>query len=233
MTTTSTQKWLDEMIIELRLRDVRGTAIGDAAAQVEAHCAETGETPEEAFGDPREYARSLDFPASALQPTHPVDWAKTLAPVAAGLVAVNLEGPTVRAALNHTGVWFTWGWLAALAVMALGVLLTVRIIGALLQNRINLALYFGGLIAATTALGILWRDKAFSAPLWATAALIVVLLAASVIGIHKMQAFDDPLVDPRRPEERVGKGMQIATTWLFVIITVGLAVIDCIALLMR
>lgn len=48
------KQWLDEMIIELRLRNVRGPAIGDAVAAVETHCAESGESATEAFGHPRE-----------------------------------------------------------------------------------------------------------------------------------------------------------------------------------
>lgn len=54
------QKWCDDFVIELRLRDVPGRVIGEHLGEVEAHCAETGGTPSEAFGDPTDYARQMD-----------------------------------------------------------------------------------------------------------------------------------------------------------------------------
>ncbi|WP_324653451.1 hypothetical protein [Georgenia sp. H159] len=54
------QDWCDDFVLELRLRDVPGPVIGDRLAEVEAHCADTGESPAEAFGDPTDYAMQLD-----------------------------------------------------------------------------------------------------------------------------------------------------------------------------
>ncbi|RZU62171.1 hypothetical protein [Zhihengliuella halotolerans] len=56
-------KWAGDMILELRLRGVDGTRIGDALAEVNSHCAESGERPEDTFGDPVTYARSLKLPS--------------------------------------------------------------------------------------------------------------------------------------------------------------------------
>lgn len=53
------QRWCDDLVLELRLLDVPGPVIGDRLAEVEAHCTDTGESPDEAFGDPTEYARQL------------------------------------------------------------------------------------------------------------------------------------------------------------------------------
>lgn len=53
------QEWLDQLVLELRLRNVPGTIIGDAVATVRGHLADTGESPDEAFGDPADYAREL------------------------------------------------------------------------------------------------------------------------------------------------------------------------------
>lgn len=35
--------WTEQLLLELRLRDVQGAAIGAALAEVESHCAESGE----------------------------------------------------------------------------------------------------------------------------------------------------------------------------------------------
>lgn len=92
MTTTqlTDKQWLDEMIIELRLREVKGPAIGDAVAAIETHCAESGESATEVFGDPRSYARALDFPASHVNQKDPAGWVRVLAPTAVGLVGLYL-----------------------------------------------------------------------------------------------------------------------------------------------
>lgn len=59
------KKWVDAFVIELRLQDASGVAIGDELATVYSHCQDTGETPEQAFGAPKEYARSLGYRSHA------------------------------------------------------------------------------------------------------------------------------------------------------------------------
>lgn len=61
MKTTQEQKWLDMLTIELRLRDVSGPGIGDTLATVREFLADSGESAQEAFGSPAEYAASLDL----------------------------------------------------------------------------------------------------------------------------------------------------------------------------
>lgn len=53
------KSWCDDFVMELRLMDVPGDVIGDRLAEVEAHCAESGETPDEAFGEPVAYAKTV------------------------------------------------------------------------------------------------------------------------------------------------------------------------------
>lgn len=58
MAYSSTDKYLDNLITALRLRNVPGKQIGQIVAEVEAHIAASGEDPVEAFGPPRVYART-------------------------------------------------------------------------------------------------------------------------------------------------------------------------------
>ena len=51
--------WRERFVMELRLAGTPGARIGDALATVDAHCAESGESTAEAFGDPVGYARQL------------------------------------------------------------------------------------------------------------------------------------------------------------------------------
>lgn len=49
--------WRDKAILELRTKNVPGHEIGDILSEVEIHVQETGESPDDAFGDPVVYAR--------------------------------------------------------------------------------------------------------------------------------------------------------------------------------
>ena len=60
--------WREDYIIAMRTQDASGEQIGDALATVDAHCAESGESAEEAFGDPTTYATTL-VPEPAAGPT--------------------------------------------------------------------------------------------------------------------------------------------------------------------
>lgn len=56
---TLDRKYRDELILALRLRDISGARVGEVIAEVEAHVAETGEDPVQAFGPPKEYAAKV------------------------------------------------------------------------------------------------------------------------------------------------------------------------------
>lgn len=62
-------EWAEEFVGELRMRGVSGEVVGAALAEMESHCAESGESVEEAFGPADEYAQRLELPASKQQST--------------------------------------------------------------------------------------------------------------------------------------------------------------------
>lgn len=226
------KQWLDEMVIELRLREISGTAIGDAAAAVEAHCAESGERPAEAFGDPREYARALDFAPSQISDTSAQGWAKVLGPIAAGMVAINLVPGIVRALFGHSTVAISWGELAGLAVLALVVGLSIRYLHALLHNKVTGILFFGGAVAAMAMLPILLPGTAWTLPVVVAVALTIACLVASVLGLRwQRHALDDPIIDPRT-RQRTSPLLSILTIWLFPIVAAATGLITAIPLWM-
>ncbi|GAA4890815.1 hypothetical protein GCM10025789_04280 [Tessaracoccus lubricantis] len=51
-----TTSYTDDLALELRLLDVPGDRIGEILAEVDAHLAETGEEPVQAFGPVKDYA---------------------------------------------------------------------------------------------------------------------------------------------------------------------------------
>jgi hypothetical protein len=51
--------WCDTFATQTRLYGTPGPAIGEALAEIDAHCADSGQSPAEAFGDPVDYAAAL------------------------------------------------------------------------------------------------------------------------------------------------------------------------------
>jgi hypothetical protein len=68
---TEIESYRQELLVALRLRDVPGRRIAEALAEVDSHVAESGESPEEAFGPASAYAAEL---AGALDPARPTGW---------------------------------------------------------------------------------------------------------------------------------------------------------------
>lgn len=60
-----TGSYVDQLVLELRARDVPGTRIGQVVAEVETHLAETGDDADDAFGPPGRYAETI---AAELRP---------------------------------------------------------------------------------------------------------------------------------------------------------------------
>ncbi|MEU6080857.1 hypothetical protein [Streptomyces sp. NPDC047108] len=54
-----TKAWADALLLHLVRRDMSGDAARKVVAEALARCAETGETPEQAFGEPRQYAEQI------------------------------------------------------------------------------------------------------------------------------------------------------------------------------
>lgn len=230
--TAQDRKWIEELIIALRLRDVRGDAIGDAVAAVESHCAESGETPHEAFGDPHDYAASLDFPAAQREPVTGKVWLAVLAPVVAGLLGLAAAVAMVRAVRLGQDVEITMGQLASLALLGVIVLAITRILSLLLRSWALGTLVFGGAIVVMTAVAVLWRQPAVSAPPLVMGLVAALLLAFSVVGNRRQAGrLADPVRDPRDGHDRydpngrgsaAGHAFAAASGWVYVLAAVAL-----------
>ena len=233
--TAQDRKWIEELVIALRLRDVRGDAIGDAAAAVESHCAESGETPHEAFGDPHDYAASLDFPDDLLITTTARDWLGLLGPVVAGLMGLTAATATVRAVRLGQEVEISVGQLASFAFLAVFVLLTARVLAALLRHVVAESLFLGAGLVGATALSVVLQQTAFSADPLVMGLVAALLLACSVVGNRRLAGRPtDPVRDPRDGRDRydrsdtaggglaAGRALAAASGWVYVLAAVAL-----------
>ncbi len=107
--------WADAFLLQLRLADVPGRHIGDALAEVASHCAESGESAAEAFGDPVEYARSLDLPAG---PDSTDGMPGSVVPWVVQALALLLLADAVPALAAGEAVEVTTGHLVAVVLLA-------------------------------------------------------------------------------------------------------------------
>lgn len=229
-TGKDTRRWIDDMVVELRLRDVKGTAIGDAVASVESHCADSGETPGEAFGDPRTYAASLTFPEEDRAGDTIREWATVMAPVVVGLAGFSLATGAVTAMLDGDAVPVTWGGIAAAVFLVVAAALLVRYLRVLLDHGIGGALALVGTFAIAAMLPVLWRDPLFDVPAAVAGVGGLALLATSVVLGRRARRLDDPVVDPVGHRDRYASRRPVWSAlltgeWMFVTATIVLSLV--------
>lgn len=197
MRTHTDDAWIEELIVELRLRRVSGPDIGDAVASVRELLADSGQSAEEAFGPARAYAASLPLPREA------TDGASTYALPLLGLIAFLAFTHAGTAWFAHESVRFS---LPQLALLALPVLLSLTLplyLSALIRHR-WIALPLVVLAGAGGALSTLFAPASdaeawiASPPLpWlvgAGAAMIVLAVAGTARSLRRRAT--DEIVEP-------------------------------------
>lgn len=144
--TKKDQQWLHNFTLELAHRGVSGTNIGDAKASVESHLADSGESAEDAFGDPVVYAQALEFGA-----TTGSGIPRVLLPALLGILGLMYYLPAIGPAVQGQPVSFTGTEFALFVVLGLSMLLVVKNIFRLVKQWwILLAIW-----AAVVGLGVL------------------------------------------------------------------------------
>lgn len=183
--------WVDDFVVEQRLLGVPGTRIGDALATVEAHLAETGESATDAFGPPKEYARTLaeseDSGSSGLGTV-------TIIAVVLGVAGLVLLPRSFEAWLEGGLVTVTIGDLVVLVVLAglVAVLLAVpdTVMRFLIEHKMS-SLLFGPILVVGFVVAMLaWRD-----PVAGLATTPVMLLAVLGLVVSTVLYWREP-VDP-------------------------------------
>ncbi|WP_432534468.1 hypothetical protein [Kineococcus arenarius] len=222
------ERWCEDLVVALRLRDVPGGRIGAVLAEVRAHLADSGEDPAEAFGGPGEYAAALTAAPAPTRRERALGFARSFALI--------------------TGVWWAVGGAGALlgggaarvTAPSLLVCAVVALAGPRLVERLATARGAAGLAqaagagAATSVLAIAaalvdHRTDALSTPVPALALLFPGLVLASWGALSGGSLRPDPVVDPlagpaavRR--ERRGSAAQLAVAWGAVVLLALVAV---------
>lgn len=217
--TSLPASWSVPFVLTLRSGNVTGAAIGAALREVESHCAESGQAPIDAFGDPEAYADSLRLPVA-----HSGDgMVSTLAPSVVGLVGLLLSAPTVAAWRLGTAVQVSTG-LAASAVIAVIVVALAARPQVFRKRALFAGVAAGGFLAVFLA-PVVWTGIAFRAPaLLCGAVAVAALLVSALWQRHTLDP--DVITDPLAPHSPgPGRWFTVLTTWLFPLLALASAIL--------
>lgn len=223
---TADKKWFDDLVLELRLRQVHGSAIGDAVASARELLNDTGQRAEDAFGPARDYAAALDLPAA---PRY--GWVRTsLWPLLLSLLAFLLFNQAAMSWVRSEPMLLSAGQLGALLVPAVLVALLPLYLNVIVRHLwASFMLVFIGASSGIFS-AVLAPESAADAWLildalpWVIATAVVMIAVAILQTIRSRRSgVDDEIVDPTTPTPTDGRGTKalvLVTDWLFPLLAV-------------
>lgn len=207
------KSYVDQLVLELRNRDLPGARIGEVVAEVEAYVADSGDDPAEQFGPVADYARQVSG-AVAVPPRSRLSWWTWAQCAGTGAGGILLMDGVLGLMQGRTAT-LTPGKMAAVAVLPVAAVVGVRVLGRAsrpAESRVARAVRewvapFGYLMAVFGLLGLLtWllREPVLAqlSAGWAALAggALMVLLLAVPVGLNR----GDPVIDPRTGRDRYG-----------------------------
>ena len=194
------RRWAEDFVVEQRLLGVPGGRIGDALVTVESHVRESGERAQEAFGDPREYAKAL---TGAEEP--PMLGSTTVVSLVLGLVGMLIALQALPPWLSGTAVEITGGVLVVAGIIA--VLMTALLVAPAAAMRIVVERRWIGVILPFALIGgFVAVLLALPEPLFELSAVptglvgLLLVVVSSVLGWFDYD--DDPVTAPGAPPRR-------------------------------
>jgi hypothetical protein len=195
--------WRDSLIMELRTRDLPGDRIGEVLADVDAHCADSGQTPDEAFGDPVHYAQQL---IEVHAPQRPSFFRRIVQPTAttfatlAGIISL-LDG--VDGVAHGEPGELTAGQILA---VALGTVLFPLVAAVVLNPAVFRRRWLQGLVMVLSPLPcylpmILWTTPVAHTSGWVLLTTGLFLLALAWWPTASNRILADRIIDPRTGAE--------------------------------
>ncbi|MDQ1482939.1 MAG: hypothetical protein QOF35_1015 [Actinomycetota bacterium] len=219
--------WRDNFVIELRMRNVSGSRIGDALAQVDAHCTDSGQEPEEEFGDPVAYATHV------AQEIRPADLDPRASALRAGMLGVGgifgvlalLSG--VAGLAKGGPAILSFGMLVGAAIGVVGLVVLFRFATQLQRPR-RRGLLVGAiwlLVGAMSAPPSIWRSTAAELDAWLSVGVAVVLLGATWMSPWVTQP--DRVVEPLTGQDSmpVPRWHVHLMRWLLPVTLVGVVIL--------
>ncbi len=160
------KRWRDAFVLAMRERDADGRRIGDALAEVEQFCQDSGRNAQDAFGPAGAYAAELvaEKPPARFDP-------RTAASLAVGLVGMLLVIWAVPA--DDGRLTITLGDVLALPLILVGSPLTTRLA---YRRALAAAVTLTAIVAALVVALIVLTTPLFTMPAAAAVAIGAVLL---------------------------------------------------------
>lgn len=199
-----TDEWLDEFVVQARLYDVPGPRIGDALAEIDAHCAESGQSPEDAFGDPRSYAQTLAQSQSATATTGGLRLS-----CMAGLMTVGAVGGIACAMEGASAVFrgvrgvLTAGDLMGILAATVAIVYIAAVV--LRPGRRHVGTHLVSAVVLGFVLSVLpwwWRRPVLHVGSWLLLTTGLLLLALVWWSTHRIASDrSDRIIDPRSGQE--------------------------------
>jgi hypothetical protein len=200
------QRWAQSFMVELRLIGIDGARIGEALSEVESHCSDGGQSAQDAFGSPVEYARSLHLPADVDHSPRAV--LKSLVPMIVQILGMFMLNWSFESWLRGQRLEVTAGRLVITVGFLLGVLILVRFTDSVLRVavyhpvRSAILAFFAFLATTATCVAALvlldsaiWRGSAG----WGLAVGAATLVGGVVWAIVRLGApgsGEDPITSP-------------------------------------
>jgi hypothetical protein len=219
--------WRDRFVTDLRLHHVSGSRIGDALAQVDAHCMDSGEEPEQAFGDPVTYATHV------AEQVRPGDLTASESPLHAGLLALGvllgvqtlLSG--VAGLVSGVPAELSLGSLVGAAIGTAGMAVLVWF-ASVLQGPRRRGLWFAGIWLVLGAMSLppnIWTSTAVELDAWLSVGVALVLLGAT--WASPWATMPDQVVDPLtgRDSMPTPRWLVLGIRWLLPVSLAGAVVL--------
>ncbi len=209
------RRWRDTVAFELRLRGASGATIGDVLAEAQAHCAESGESPEEAFGPAEEYAAAVPL-SDDEQPESAPELTRAALPALVGLAGMMLAFATADAWQTDQPTAVSWGVvLGVVMILAVSVAL-VRWLHLVAARTWVLAVLVGLAASVFTVVTVALGSPAFELPTPVAALASVALLTAGALWTRRGPE-PDTITDPLRgdPTPRATRITAAIHPWLF------------------
>lgn len=206
--------WTEQFVLEQRLLGVPGKRIGDSLALVESHVAESGESAQAAFGDPREYAQR-DAPEQSDASSDRMDrgWVFSIIVCLVGMLFATFSAQAGFAGESALGL--TAGHVVVLIIVAtqLGLLLfrPHAVMRLLTQHPIRGGIGYALLFAAMVGALLILQH-----PLGEIDVLTALLIGGALLAtgfLLQLRAYlgghvqEDPIVGPNETPAKTRKGL--------------------------
>ncbi len=225
-------EWVETFVVALRSLEVPGATIGAQLAELELHCAESGEDVRSAFGDPTAYAKEVAV-ASGTPASTPGSRLRGAVGALLGVVGLVTLPPAATALRERHAVEVTWGALASGAMLLVIALLVVtyadRLLPWVARHWVWTAVLSVALIPTQVLILLGARATAMTLPTWPVIAVGGVFLLAGLAWDLTHPAGEDEIRGPGElggvgsvPAGRGLRALAALTSYLFILLTAAM-----------